>query len=344
MVFNAENRANRAYDGPVRPPPPKNTLQNAPHMKTDDFMKMLDPEIAPRVQKLESATAKSPSTQTPAEVRAAFLRARQPLKRAPNSLQIHDLSIRADDAALEIRVYRPISEVALPGMIYMHGGGFTNGDLDSHDAICCCVAEYANIVLFSVNYRVLPDHPFPAAFNDAVASLRWLRQHAGEHGVDPARLAAGGDSSGANLALAAALELRGQVSLQALWLAYPIIGADFNTPSYIENAQAPLLTRARCQRILHDYLGRELQADDWRAAPLLARDLSGLPPTVAIGAQFDPLYSDAEILCTRLRQTGTISTLVQAPGMPHGFLRWIADSPASRRIALDSLLELKKFL
>lgn len=313
-------------------------------MKPDDaLLARLDPDIAPRVLRLVQAETTPSHLLEPAQVRAAFLRARQPLRRPPVPLDIEDVGITVDGAPLALRLYRP-RRPRPPALLYLHGGAFTNGDLDSHDATCCLLAMEAGVMVASVDYRVLPGHPFPAAFNDTVGALRWLHQQAASLGADPARLAVGGDSSGANLALAAALETRGRIPLRAMWLAYPIIGIDFETPSYRENANAPLLTRARCRRILRDYLGRDPGPDDSRVAPLLAPDFAGLPPAVAVAAELDPLRSDAEILADRLRAAGAACELVRAAGMPHGFLRWVADSDASRRIAVRSAQALAALL
>ena len=282
--------------------------------------------------------------QTPAEVRAAFLGAKKPLVRRGNDLDIEDMKLERAGAPLPLRTYRLREVDPIGAIAYFHGGGFINGDLDSHDAVACAITRETGCIIVSVDYRVLPDHPFPAAFNDAVDVLRWLPGWAAQKGVDRVRIGAGGDSSGANLALAAALELRDELRLRAIWLAYPIIGADFDTASYRENADAPLLTRARCQRILHDYLGRPLLADDWRIAPLLRHDLDGLPAVVAIAAELDPLRSDAEILFDRLTMVAPGSTLVRAERMPHGFLRWIGESAACAAVASESFAALRRLM
>lgn len=303
----------------------------------------IHPEIRERVIAADKAQrANPPHLQSPEQVRAAFLAARRPLVRPPTALQIQDRLLQLGDRAIALRLYRPPEAKApLPAVAYFHGGGFTNGDLDSHDAVAVALAEHANALVVSVDYRVMPEHHFPAAFDDAVAVLRWMRREAAELGIDAQRIGAGGDSSGANLGMAAALALREDAPLAALWLAYPIIGADFDTPSYRENHDAPLLTRERCQRILRDYLGCEPAEGDWRAIPLQHPDLSGLPPTVALGAMLDPLCSDAEILAERLAAAGVRCELQLAAGMPHGFFRWINDSEACRGHALRSIEALR---
>lgn len=301
----------------------------------------LHPALVDRVRRIQSAGGKPADLQTPAEVRAAFMAARQPLQRKAQGLTVDGDSIEGPGRSIPVRTYVPTGIRPLAAIAYFHGGGFTNGDLDSHDAVACALALGTRCAVVSVDYRVLPDHPFPAAFDDAVAALRWLPQWARRLGLRPSDVATGGDSSGANLAMAAALEVLDDTPMKALWLAYPIIGADFDTPSYRENAQAPLLTRARCQRILLDYVGRPLKAQDWRAAPLLSPDLARLPPTVAIAAELDPLRSDAEILVERL---GTRAHLVRATGLPHGFLRWITDCEPCAAVAAESFLALQALL
>jgi acetyl esterase len=233
------------------------------------------------------------------------------------------------------RLYTLEPEARRGGFVYLHGGSFTTGDLDSCDALCCAIALHTGLDVLSVDYRLLPDYPFPAAFDDARRAIQWVLD--GGTKLDAAQVCVGGDSSGANLAVAATLALPAERRPNALWLAYPILGTDFDTPSYRENADAPLLTRARCQRILEDYLGRTLAEADWRAAPLLAADLSRLPPTVVMLAQYDPLWSDGEIFAERLAACGVETHLVPATGMTHGFLRWISSSAAARGFLERSL-------
>jgi acetyl esterase len=308
---------------------------------------LLDADIAPAVrQMMTAAAAQTPAhLLAPQQVRAAWESARKPLIRAPHALDIND-SVIDTPVPLEIRVYRPQSspDTLLPAVVYFHGGGFTNGDLDSQDACCCAMASLADCAVISVNYRKLPQHSFPAAFDDAVASIRWLAARAPELGVDAARIGTGGDSSGANIALAAALALRGEIALQALWLAYPIVGTNFETESYIANAEAPLLTRARCQRILLDYLGSDIANADWRVAPLLATDFSGLPAAIVIAAQLDPLRSDAEMFVQRMEEAGIHAVRIDAAGMPHAFLRWLEIPGAARNYAHQSMRILRDLL
>lgn len=304
----------------------------------------LHPDLRERVAHMQTAGGKPAHLQNPAEVRAAFLAARKPLRRIARGLDIEDGFIERADSPIPVRTYVPRDgRSPLAAFAYFHGGGFTTGDLDSHDAIACQLALQTGCAVVSVDYRVMPEHRFPAAFDDAVQTLRWLPGWAERLGIGATRIAAGGDSSGANLSVAAALELEDELSLKALWLAYPFIGADFGTPSHRENAEAPLLTRARCQRILADYAARPMTDDDWRIAPLLHHELSGLPPVIAIAGELDPLRSDAEILLERVSAKAG-SVLVEAKGMPHGFLRWIEASEACAEVARRSFTALRALI
>lgn len=306
----------------------------------------IHPEIAEQVRLSEAASPADPDRLTPAQVRAAFEAARKPLRRAPNKLEIRDLVVQTRDGPLDARLYRPQHGRPgdMPGVAYFHGGGFTNGDLDSHDAVCCAMAEDVGCVLVSVDYRKLPQHPFPAAFDDAVDTLLWLHAHAAELGADPRRLAAAGDSAGANIAVGAALQLRQVLPLQGLWLAYPFLGLDFDAPSYRENAAAPLLSPQRCQRIMRDYFTGDLALADWRVAPLLADDFQGLPAAIVLAAELDPIRSDAERFVQRLVPEAPGTRLIAAGGMPHGFIKWGSISPAIRELARESHLALRELL
>jgi acetyl esterase len=289
----------------------------------------LDPPIAEAVRKAEAVYPRSPATMTPAEVKAAAgpVPAADP-KARPAGVSARDETLRPPRLARDVatRRYSP-ARAGDTVIVYFHGGGFTTGGLDSHDAICAALAHDASAEVVAVDYAKLPEHPFPAAFDEAVGVVRLL-------GAGRRPLALAGDSSGANLALAAAVALRGEpVELRAMLLYYPVVGLDFETASYRSNADAPLLTAARCQRIWADYLSDDvpgvLARRDWRAAPLLAGDFRGLPPSVVAVAEYDPLLSDGLTLAERLEAAGVPTTLVHGERLPHGFLRWGGISPVA---------------
>lgn len=282
----------------------------------------LEPAIAEAIRKQDALYTQPPETMSPTEVKTLFGTAppADPALRPAGVIAVDEsIALNGPDRRIPIRRYRP-RKVGAARVAYFHGGGFTTGGLDSHDAICAALAHDTGAEVIAVEYRKLPDHPFPAAYDDAIAAASALA-------ADGRPLALAGDSSGATLALAAALALRGGgVRLQSLLLYYPIIGLDFDTGSYRSNATAPALTTARCRRIWSDYLSGDLDGVrarlDWRAAPLLADNLSGLPPTVIVIAEYDPLRSDGEILAERLGKAGVDAALIRGSRLPHGFLKW----------------------
>lgn len=289
----------------------------------------LEPVVEEAVRRQSGLYPRPPESLAPAEVRAVagVVPPADPALRPPG-VAVHDETLALDAPSRIIQLRRYHVPRAKLRTVYFHGGGFTLGGLDSHDAACAALAVESGTQVIAVDYRKLPDHPFPAAYEDAVGVLRALGREAGP-------IALAGDSSGANLALAAALTLRGKVALHGLLLYYPVIGLDFETDSYRRNAQAPMLTRARCERIWADYLSGKIDAvrdaKDWRAAPLLAPDFSGLPPTVIAVAEYDPLLSDGILLAEQLRSAGAQPTLVEAARLPHGFLRMRAISAEAER-------------
>jgi acetyl esterase len=310
-------------------------------MTRDDIYACFDPVIRDLSRRAESLYPQPPHFMNPAQVKAIFEANRAPRPSRDARLHVSDLPVPGPSHLMS-RLYTLDPGARPGGFVYFHGGSFTTGDLDSADPLCCAIALHTCLDVLSIDYRLLPDHPFPAAFDDAVRAIEWVLE--GGTKLDAARVCVAGDSSGANLAVAGALALRGRLAPRALWLAYPILGTDFGTRSYRENGDAPLLTRARCQRIFEDYLQAPLSNADWRAAPLLAADFSGLPPAVVMPAQYDPLSSDGEILVERLLACGVDARLIPADGMPHGFLKWIERSAAARRVFEQSLTAASEML
>ncbi|MBC7781496.1 MAG: alpha/beta hydrolase [Proteobacteria bacterium] len=306
-------------------------------MTREEMFAALEPHIAQAVRQQEGVYPRAPSDLSPAEVRAVFAQAKPPPLTRPDDLDVVEHVIALAGRTLPARLYRPRDTAApAPCLVYFHGGGFTLGGLDGHDAICAMLAVRLRSAVLSVEYRKMPEHRFPAQYDDAFDAFVWVTAQAAPWGLDPARIALGGDSSGANLALAAALTLRATPrAVRYLWLAYPIIGLDFETDSYRRNADAPALTRARCRRIWNDYLDRNPEDADERAAPLLASSLRHLPPTVVLTAEFDPLECDGTILVERLRDDGGQVEHVRGPGLVHGYLKWFASS-ARASTAIDA--------
>ncbi|MEP7061015.1 MAG: alpha/beta hydrolase [Betaproteobacteria bacterium] len=222
---------------------------------------------------------------------------------------------------LLVRIYRP-RDGALPAILYLHGGGWMAGSVDSHDGACAALAIDADAIVASVQYRRAPENPWPAPNDDAYDALLWLARSAGDLGVDAARVAVGGDSAGAHLAIGVAIEARDRrgppIALQLL--IYPVVEPDFETTSYREHAISATLTRADMIDYWNAYLPQGTAVADTRALPGRGA-LRGLPPAHIVVAGCDPLHDEGVRFAEQLQQEGVAAMLIDAPSMTHGFLR-----------------------
>lgn len=239
---------------------------------------------------------------------AAFRQAR------PDTVISTDVDAECDGLTVPVRVYR--STVFAPAaVLYLHGGGFVVGGLDSHDDVCAELANRTGLAVVAVDYRLAPEHVHPAAFADALAAYRWTFNH-----VD-GRVILAGDSAGGCLAAALAQVLRGAQRPLGQVLIYPGLGGDVDAGSYLEHASAPMLTREDVLNYHRIYGGERDHSADPTFAPLAAADFSNLPPTVAISADCDPLRDDARDYCERVNRAGGKADWVNEPGLVHGYLR-----------------------
>ncbi len=242
-----------------------------------------------------------------------------------------DLSIPGPLGPLRLRIYRPKAAGPRPVLVWLHGGGFVVGNLETHDALCRALCAGARAVVVAVDYALAPEHRFPAGLNDCLAAIRWVVGNMAEIGGDPRRLALGGDSAGANLAAVCALELRGE-GLAALLLACPVTDApDPARPSYIERAEGWGLTAAGMDWFFRQYLDDPAQARDPRVAPLRAKDLSALPPTWLLTAEFDPLRDEGAEFARRLDAAGVVVEHLHDAEANHGFVVWAGTTEPSAR-------------
>lgn len=252
------------------------------------------------------------------------------------------LPVTSDDGASEAmigaRLYRPIAEAdrELPLLVYIHGGGFAVGTLDSHDAACRYLARRGELAVLSVDYRLAPENRYPIPLDDVVCALRWAREHAAELGVDATRIAVGGDSAGGNLSTTACLRLRdaGEELPAFQFLAVPVTTVhDPGTTSFRTYAEGPYLTEQHIDYFTSAYLGGQDLADNPYVSPLLAEDLSGLPPAHVAVAGFDPLRDQGEAYGRAMRAAGVPVSIRRHPSLVHPFMNSVGVSAAARSAA-----------
>lgn len=284
--------------------------------------------LDPQIKALLDRGTGVPATHTlpVAEARALY-EARIAVMAPPAA--VADVSERVIDGRggkLRLRVYRPEGTAPFPLLVFYHGSGFVLCSLDTHDGMCRNLCAGAGCVVVSVDYRLAPEHKFPAGPDDCLAATRWVASHAAELGGDPAHIAIGGDSAGGNMAAVVALRLRdeGGPVVRGQLLIYPVTEHYSRpTPSYEENAEGYGLTRDTMRWFWDHYLAEPSQGDDKLAAPLRAKDLSRLPPALVVTAEYDPLRDEGEAYVARLREAGVATECARYDGMNHGFLFWV---------------------
>lgn len=286
----------------------------------------LDPDLQ-LLLRLEGLTSAGRSGSTPAQRRMHLDVATALLSgRRLAGVSVRSLRIPAEHGRIPARLYSP--DGLAPGsplLVFHHGGGWVTGSLDSHEAVCRYLAVHAGVRVLAIEYRLAPEHPFPAGVEDAVAAFRYARDAAGELGADPAAVALGGDSAGANLAAVVAhLAARSGEPVPAfLLLFYPACDAVHRTPSRALFGSGFLLTEADIDWFLDHYLPARDERGDPRASILLAEDLSGMPPTYLVTAGFDPLRDEGEEFAARLADAGVPVALRRQPDLVHGFVNML---------------------
>ncbi|MBK6615712.1 alpha/beta hydrolase [Ottowia sp.] len=296
----------------------------------------LDPHLAGMLQMMASAGAKPIHESTPAEARAGFLMltagSRTPEQIVPVA-SVQDTTVPGAAGPLKARIYRPEGAGPFPTVAFFHGGGYVIGDLDTHDNTCRDICRGAQAVVVSVDYRLAPEHPFPAGIDDAVAATQWVIAHAGELGGN-ATVAVAGDSAGGNFSAVVAQQLRDAgIPLAAQFLIYPAVDhADASHPSIEQNGKGYFLEAETMAWFYNHYAGGFGDTLDPRLAPLQAKSLTDLPPAVVVTAEFDPLRDAAIAYVAALNAAGGQAEHIPGPGMIHGFYdmgRW---SPGAQAV------------
>jgi acetyl esterase len=287
---------------------------------------VLDPDAAAVFKAFQEAGRPPYETLTPAEARAFYLQGRVVTNPEPPELKsANPLAIPSPAGAIPARIYTPTklrqSGGLAPCLVFFHGGGWVIGDLDSHDVVCRKLAHEGELIVISVDYRLAPEHKFPAAVDDAIVATKWIADNAKQLGIDAGRLMVGGDSAGGNLAAVVALAARdgngpkiaGQV------LIYPATDFSMKHPSHSEPETSILLTHTVIKWFRDHYLNGLADGQDWRASPALAKTLAGLPPAYVLTAGADPLRDEGNEYAARLKDAGVAVTYRTFPGQFHGF-------------------------
>lgn len=291
-------------------------MSSAPH---------LDPQARALLERFASSAAPPLDSLSVAEARRSYREGRLALAPPPAAMEeTRDFVIPGAAGEIKARRYRPLGEdpgAALPAVVYFHGGGWTCGDLDTHDSVCRGIAVHGRCITVAVDYRMGPEHKFPAAVEDATAAVKWVSANAGSLRVDASRLAVAGESAGGNLAAVAAIALRESgpaIAMQVL--AYPVVDQASDTESLRRFARGYSLTADLLRWYQSQYLRDEGDRADWRASPLRARDHSRLPPAYVLTAGFDPLRDEGKAYADRLERAGVSVVYECFEGMIHGFL------------------------
>ena len=287
---------------------------------------MLHPQALALLRLIEEKGLPPTHTLTPAEARRWYVERRSVTQpSAPEVAQTQSLQAAGPAGPIPLRLVRPTGSTPdqpLAVLVYFHGGGWVIGDLDTHDTLCRELANGSGCAVVSVDYRMGPEHRFPAAVDDCIAAASWVSAHAKSLHLDPSRLAVGGDSAGGNLAAVVAIAARdaGDLPVAFQLLIYPATDMRRTAPSHTSNGEGYLLTRDTV-RYFHDHYIDDARHDlDWRASPLLHPDLSRLPPAFVLTAGFDPLRDEGLQYAQALTAAGNGSTLVCFERQIHGFI------------------------
>jgi acetyl esterase len=299
---------------------------------------MLHPQAKALLELIQKVGLPPTHTLAPDEARRTYRERRAYTQ--PAAPEVASVAALVADG-VPLRLYRPRGSretERLPVLVYFHGGGWVIGDLDTHDTLCRELANGSGCAIVAVDYRLAPEHKFPAGIDDAVAAYRWLQAEATELGVDPARIVIAGDSAGGNVAAVAAQLLRDEDRPPCLqWLIFPATDFSFDTASNRSCGEGFMVTRAAMEWFRGHYLNGQADIGDPRASPLKANDLAGLPPALVYTAGFDPLRDEGQAYADRLTAAGVKTIHHEFESLIHGFVGLRGTVQAAAR-AMDDMV------
>ena len=287
---------------------------------------ILDPDAAAVFKAFLEAGRPPYETVSPVEARELYLKGRVVTNPEPPELKsVAPLAIPSPKGSIPARIYTPVklrqAGGLAPGLVFFHGGGWVIGDLDSHDVACRKLADEGQLIVISVDYRLAPEHKFPAAVDDAISATKWIAGNARQLGIDASRLMVGGDSAGGNLAAVVAIAARdgNGPAIAGQVLIYPATDFAMTHPSHSEPETSLLLTHSVIRWFRDHYLTGAADIGDWRASPARAGTFAGLPPAYVLTAGADPLRDEGDEYAKRLKEAGVAVTYRTFPGQFHGF-------------------------
>nr|WP_090709826.1 MULTISPECIES: alpha/beta hydrolase [unclassified Beijerinckia] len=288
-------------------------------------MPQIDPDAERLLMAIRAANRPALDELTPAEGRAAWLAMRKAMNQfVPPMAEVQALAAPGPGGPIPLRLYRSeavAQDRRSPVVVYFHGGGWVVGDLETHDVLARHLANALQAVVIAVDYRLAPEHKFPAAAEDAIAATQWVAAQASALGVDAGRMAVVGDSAGGNLAAVVALQAArdGHPRLRAQAMIYPVIDLHCNSPAYMRVGSGYTLTAASMQWFRNHYLRSEADIQDWRASPIFANNLAQTPPAYIATGGLDPLCDEGEAYAKALESAGVSVVYSTFPGQMHGF-------------------------
>jgi acetyl esterase len=303
----------------------------------------LDPEAEAMLAAMSAAGEIDPFQLEPEQLREAFTSMGGEAE-GPEVARVEMQEVAGPNGPIPVRVYTPPGAGPKPGLVFFHGGGWVLCNLDTHDGTCRELALGADCVVVSVDYRLAPEAKFPAAPEDCYAATQWTFLEAERLGIEPDRIAVGGDSAGGNLAAVVSMMCRDRKAHQPIHqlLIYPVTHHDFGTDSYRDNGKGYFLTTEMMRWFWHHYLESDVDGKNPLASPLCAKDLGGLPSATVLTADFDPLRDEGRAYAERLETAGIPTRYTNYPGVFHGFFAMTQEIPRARQAVEETCAALRE--